>query len=252
MEKMLNNDKTSLKKVKNYLLVDVETCDNSRVIMELSCIVVNSRLAKSEEHCYIIQQVWENEEYRNGIYSKNKLEHWQELLDSGKAELISIYHLYHKINKIIKDKEITVFSAYNVNFDYSAIEKTYHRYGIDKRQNYKEENQLYKLDKFCLWNYAKKHYCSKDYVKWALKNKKFTPTLKLKSSAETLYQYLSENDYFIETHFGIEDLQIEYTILISSMIANTMDRNNAIELNKNGNWKTIESYRQELEEKGLI
>lgn len=250
--KTTKQDKTSLKKVNNNLLVDVETVNDQRIIMELSCLVVNSKLAITEQHCYIIQQVWENEEYRNGKYAKEKLAHWQEMLDNGTAELISIYHLYNKLNKLIKTKKITLFSAYNVGFDYKAIENTYHRYGIDKRPNYKEENQLYTLEKFCLWNYAKKHYCSKDYVLWALRNKKFTPTLKLRTNAETLYQYLTEKYNFIETHFGIEDLQIEYTIFITSVIQNTLDRNNALELNRNGNWQTIESYKKELEEKGWI
>ena len=139
-----------------------------------------------------------------------------------------------------------------MNFDFKAIERTYHRFGIDKRKDYQESNKIATLDKFCLWNYAKKIYCTKDYVKWAIENNKYTPKSKLKSSAESVYQYLVEKTNFAETHFGIEDLQIEYTILITSIIQNTLDRNNALTLNKNGNWQTIEQYRKELRTKGVI
>ena len=252
MEQNQNNDKTSLKKVSNYLLVDVETCDNSRVVMELSFLVVNKLFAKSKEQCYIVKEVWEDEKYRQGEYAIEKLAHWQEMLDTGKAELLSIYKIYDKINALIIDKNITIFSAYNVSFDFSAIEKTYHRFGIDKRKDYIETNKLLTLKKFCLWNYAKKIYCTKDYINWAIANHKYTAKNKLKSSAESIYQYLVERTNFVETHFGIEDLQIEYTILLASIIQNTLDRNNALILNKNGNWQTIESYRRELEIKGVI
>lgn len=250
MEIQNTKDKVSLKKTNNILLVDVETCNDQRIIMELSCLVVNNKLGISETHCFIIQQAWENNEYRQGKYAKGKLDKWQQMLDNGTAELISIYHLYNKLNKIIRDKKIKLFSAYNVNFDFKAIENTYHRYGIDKKPDYKETNLILQLDKFCLWEYARKHYCTKDYIKWAKQHNKFTPTFKIKSSAETLYQYITEQQNFVETHIGIEDLQIEYTILVSSMLANTLDRNNMIELNKNGNFWAVEQTRKELETTG--
>lgn len=245
-------DKTSLKKSNTYLLVDVETCNDQRIIMELSFLVINKLFGKKQEKCFIIKEVWENEEYRNGKYAIEKLAHWQEMIDNGKAQVISIYKLYDLINKTIIDKGINIFSAYNVAFDFNAIHKTYHRYGIDKRKDYKESNKLLGLQKLCLWNYARKIYCTKNYVKWALENGKLTPKSKIKSSAESLYQYLVENEEFVETHFGIEDLQIEYTIFVASIIQNTLDRNNNLILNKNGNWRTVETFKAEMKEKGLI
>lgn len=237
----------SLKKMKNNFLTDVETCNDQRIVMELSYLVVNKLFGKKQEKCFIIKEVWENEEYRNGKYAKEKLEHWQEMLDNGTAKLISIYELYKIINKTIEEENIETFSAYNANFDYNAILKTYHRYGLDKRKDYEKENKLLNLDLMCLWNYATKIYCSKEYVEWAIENKKFTPKGKIQSNAESIYQYLIENKFFVETHFGIEDLQIEYTILIASVIQNTMDRNNKIVLNQNGSWTTIEKFRKEIE-----
>lgn len=249
---IIKQDKTSLKKSNTFLLVDVETCNDQRIIMELSFVVVNKFFGRPTEKCYIVKEVWENEEYRQGKYAKEKLAHWQEMIDTGKAEVISIYKLYDIINKTISTRQINIFSAYNVSFDFNAIERTYHRYGIDKRKDYETSNKLLTLQKFCLWEYSKKIYCSKDYIKWALTNSKLTLTQKIKSSAESVYQYLIENVHFQETHIGIEDLQIEYTILIASILLNTLDRNNSIILNKNGNWQTVEAYAKELREKGQI
>ena len=73
-------DKTSLKKSNTYLLVDVETCNDQRIIMELSFLVINKLMGKKKEKCYIIKEVWENEEYRNGKYDL-------ELIPMGAARL---------------------------------------------------------------------------------------------------------------------------------------------------------------------
>lgn len=245
-------DKTSLKKVNGIFLTDVETCNKQRIIMEWSFVEVNGFMAKVKEECYIIKEVWENEKYRNSEFAINKLAHWQEMLDTGKAKLISIYKLYDRVNKLITERNLTLFSAFNVNFDFKAIEKTYHRFGIDKRKDYQESNKIATLKKWCLWEYSKKIYKTKPYIQWALANDKVTDKKNIKSNAETIYQFLTENQHFQETHFGIEDLQIEYTILMSSIYQNTLDRNNAIILNKNGSWQTVQAFRKELEEKGVI
>lgn len=244
---MEKRKKTSdLKKIGKAMLTDVETCDYSQIIMELSFLVVNQKFAKLQENCFIIKEVWENEEYRNGVFAKNKLEHWQEMLDNNTAQLISIYDLYKFINKTIKKEKITIFGAYNAQFDIRAIENTYHRFGIDKHKNYEKENQLLKLDIMCLWNYATRIYCSEDYVNWAIHNEKFTSTGKIQSNAQAVYQFLTQNNHFIETHFGIEDLQIEYTIYVASALQGTLANDSSIVLNKNGCWQLVERYRKEL------
>lgn len=241
-------DKTSLKKLDKSLLVDVETVNDQRIIMELSYNLLNDKLGIVEKKCYIIQQVWENEEYRQGKYAKEKLTHWQEMLDNGTAELISVYHLFNKLNKMIGTYKMKLFIAYNASFDKSAIKKTFHRYGCDKRG----ESLVDSMEIFDLWEYAKVHYKTLDFIKWALRNKKLTLKQKISTSAETLHSYICEQYGFIETHFGIEDLEIEYSILITSALANATNRNNNIELNKLGNWQTAEKVRKEMEEQGLL
>lgn len=74
--------------------------------MELSFLVINKLFGRKKEKCYIIKEVWENEEYRNGKYAKEKLAHWQEMIDNGTAEIVSIYRLYDIINKTIDEKAL--------------------------------------------------------------------------------------------------------------------------------------------------
>ncbi len=240
-------EKTSLKKINSNFLTDTETVNTQRIIMELSYFILNKFFAIKEQKCFIIKEVWENEEYRKGEFAIGKIDHWQEMLDNGTAKLISIYDLYWLLNRTIEEYGIKFFTAFNVCFDFDAIEKTYHRFGIDKRKNYKKENKILQLKKICLWKYAEKIYCTKDYINWAKENKKFTKTGIISSNAESVYQYLIDNEFFTETHFGIEDLQIEYAILMSSMYQNTTNRNNSVIVNKNGTWRTIENYRKSLE-----
>ncbi len=240
--------KTSLRRIKRALLVDVETCNYQQIVMEFSYYLLNEHNVPSEKKCYIIQQVWENEYFRNGLFSKEKLEHWQDMLDNGQAELISIYYLYNKVNKLIKDKKVQYFIGFNGFFDRGAMEKTYSYFKADTFK----ENLLCSLDVIDLWDYAKTLYTTTDYIKWALKNTMFTPKGKISTSVETLTKYLKEELGYSETHFGIEDLEVEYMIYTISQLTNTKKRNNSIDINVKGSWQTVEKQRLILETAGKI
>ena len=107
-------DKTSLKKSNTYLLVDVETCNDQRIVMELSFLVINKLFGKKQEKCFIIKEVWENEEYRNGKYAIEKLAHWQEMIDNGKAQVISIYKFFKELYKLLSLYSFNLHTYYNI------------------------------------------------------------------------------------------------------------------------------------------
>ena len=240
--------KVSMNKLGYHFLSDVETCDFKGMIMELSYYLLNEHHTIVEKKCYIIQQVWENDYYRQCTFAKDKLEHWQEMLDNGTAEIISVYHLFNKLNKIIKEKKIKYFMAFNGFFDSSKIDYTFTYF----KANATKENLISKLDILDLWDYSKCIFTTLDYIKWAIKNRMFTPTLKIKTSAEALTRYICEKNGFQETHFGIEDLEIEYAILMSSQLKNATRRKNSMELNKKGNWQLVEQARKKFVEQGKL
>lgn len=243
--------KTSLIKLENSLFIDTETVNNDRICMEVSFFILNGNFIPIEKHCYIIKEVWYNHAFRNGEYSQDKLDIWAQMLENGTAQLIGIDYLYNKLNQIIRHHDIKVMIAYNAMFDYQSVLTTFERYKHLIRL-YSDNSKYSQLDYLCIWEYAKVIYCTKEYIKWALENNFITPTGKVSTSAECVYRYLINDKYFIESHIGIEDLDIELKIFNTSIIKNATKRNNKVVLNKNGNWQTVERSRKLLEDKGKV
>lgn len=238
----------SMNKLGYHYLTDVETCDNLGMVMELSKYTLNKFHNRIDKKCYIIQQVWENEYFRNCQYAKGKLKRWQEMLDNGTAEIISVYHLFNKINKEITDKNIKYFMAYNGFFDKEKILYTFNYF----KANDKKESKLADLQVIDLWEYAKCIFTSLDYIKWAIANEKFTPKGKIQTNAEALKTYICETRGFVETHIGIEDLEIEYEILQTSLHESNKKRQTMINLNVRGSWQIVERARKQFALLGKI
>ena len=96
--------KKSLAKEKYLLLVDVETCNDNKIILDFSYMIISCKTGLVvERNTYIIKESWETRNIVNGIYSKPKKKDYQKMLKSNKAILIDKQHFYNKLNKLIKD-----------------------------------------------------------------------------------------------------------------------------------------------------
>lgn len=216
--------KISLGKITYILLVDVETCNDGKIILDFSYKIVSCKTGCIvEEGTFIIEESLKTKSIAYGIYSKNKLKRYRKMLKEGKATLISKQHLYNKLNKLIRDYDIKVFMAYNGKFDLEAIYNTFD-YQNKKMKLWKNKcwrkghlKPLFKnLDLLDLWTYASVFYKTKDYKDWYDKNIcVYSPTGNRKTNAEVMYKYLRENNLLCETHIGREDLDIEYQIFMA-------------------------------------
>lgn len=222
--------------MEGILLVDVETTNNQKHVIEVSFARINNKGMRTEKHNYIIKEMWESKR-RYGRYSNEKIDTWKQHIELGLIEVIPIKELRDKLNNV---KNIDLFSAYNVNFDIQALNITFELFGLECKK-------INEIQKFCLWHYAKSIYTTPDYIRWAIDNKALTPTGKISTNAENIYRYIVEQNGFSETHIAHEDLEIEEEILKCALISNTINRNNWLELNKNGSWQTVERTRKEMD-----
>jgi hypothetical protein len=230
---------TSIKKVKGILLVDVETTTLGKaIVMEIAFYTINKFGAITSKGHYILKEQWQSDYHRKGKFAEPKLAKWQQDIDNKITKVITTEKLAFILAQKIKKYNINIFSAYNANFDKTALANTFRQHRVF--------DPTRKLKLFCLWNYSKSIYGTKDYITWAIKNEKLTPTSKIKTSVEVVNQYLIENVYEQETHIAHEDLLIEYNILRSAIMQNTINRNNKLELEKNGHWGLVEDIRKQM------
>lgn len=216
--------KRSLRKEKYLLLNDNETCNNDKLILDFSYMIVNCKNGVVvEQKTYIVKEVWETRKLKNGIYAKSKKKKYAKMLREGKAELISKQGLYYRLNDLIKTYDITIFAAYNGGFDLEAIYNTFDYTNKRLKQWHNkcwrggEDKPLFlNLDLLDLWTYASEFYRKPHFKEWYDKNiKELTVSGNRKTTVEIMHKYLKDNNLLCETHYGIEDLAIEYEIFMA-------------------------------------
>lgn len=134
----------------------------------------------------------------------------------------------------IENYGITEIWAYNVAFDKSAIEDRLLGFSISKLMGF----EWYDIMKSAVHNL----YLSPKYVKFCTENGFVTEKGNLKSSAESGYAYISDNENFIEEHTGLADCKVEYKLYLKARAKKKKIKRN------NGDWRTLKNYR---ESKGL-
>ena len=103
--------------------------------------------------------------------------------------------------------------AYNATFDRNALNKTY-RYLTKSKTSVGSSHSKRKYTVYGLWR-CDTIFQQKTFRKIALRECWFTPSCRFFSSnAETAYKYISFNYDFEEEHKGIDDVRIEYEILL--------------------------------------
>lgn len=216
--------KVSLAKEKYLLLVDNETCNDDKIILDFSYNIVNAKTGQIvEKNTYIIKETWETPTLRNGIYSKDKVKDYRSMLKSNKATLITKQHLYYKLNYLIKHYGVNIFIAYNGVFDLESLYNTFDYTNKRMKQwqhkcwrNLANKPLFLKLDLLDLWTYASKYYRTKSFKNWYDKAiGVYGATGNRKTTAEIMARYLKENAVFQEAHKGLEDLEIEYSIFMA-------------------------------------
>lgn len=106
------------------------------------------------------------------------------------------------------EKKIDAALAYNSPFDQRTLKATV---GFEFTKPVKD-----------LWTAAAVYLCDEEYIKWARESGKVTDKGNIKTSAETVYQYISGVDDFEELHTAYQDTQCEKEIL-KQLIARGVD-----------------------------
>lgn len=211
-------------KRRNYIMViDTETAntiqtekgglDMSSVLMyDCGYQVIDKYGNIYARNSFVNKDIFINErELMRSAYYAKKIPQYCADIRAGVRKMASTYEIRKAILDDINRFDIKHVAAHNARFDYNALNVTqryvtksafryWFPYGIDFWDTMKmAESVILKMPtyrKFCeRYNY-------------------FTPTGKLKKTAEILYRFISKNPDFKESHTGLEDVEIESKILV--------------------------------------
>lgn len=205
---------------KKVLVIDVETIDIRRLdIYELGYALLDLETGEIETKGFVLKEVYEADLFPKAYFYKLKKDRYQQLLDNNTLELMTVEEAKNRLNKVFKEnrEDIAYISAFNMGFDMRALNFTFNKYLNREGKSQLTYEKFMKIGMkpidtavlFAVYestNGCYKCFCDKK------KSDFYTPKGNIKTTAEIVYKYVSNDLDFEEEHMGIYDAEIEANI----------------------------------------
>lgn len=212
---------------KNYLMfVDTETIGTLNVkesIMpfDISIKVVdlnNESIVYSK--CYIVRKFFNNKYVMMSTFSATKYDKYLEKIETDKSyKITSVSEISKDIEKVVAKYNIDTMVAHNGEFDKEACGRLFEEFGV--------KNPFKKLDLLDTMEVSKVITFSSEYADFCLDNRNrvnkqkescfITNSGRVRTTAQAIYCFITNNPMFEEEHTGLEDIDIEIEIFFNSI-----------------------------------
>lgn len=202
-------------KKKNILVLDVETAGSfgSPMVYDIGYIIADLHGNILEKRSYCIREIFVyRKDLMESAYYAEKVPQYREEIHAGQRKTTSFYEARQELLFLMKKYNVGEAYAYNMTFDHNALNKTLaHLTGGRYKHFFPISTKLY-----CIWSMAcDTIFQHKTFRKIALRECWFTASgAYFSSSAETAYRYIRLDYDFAEEHKGIDDVLIEYEVLL--------------------------------------
>ena len=172
--------------------------------------VVDTKGNVYEEYSFINTDIFFEKELMNSAYYKNKVPKYWEDIKAGRRKLANTYEIHRVFIDCINRYECKWITAHNTRFDYAVVNAT-------QRWTSKSKYRYFIPKNIEIWDTMR---MSRDvilkmptYRTFCEKHGLLTKNGRLSASAENLYRFIIKDASFVESHTGLEDVQIEREIL---------------------------------------
>ena len=240
-----------LQKVKYLMFIDTETIGSLFVQESVLPFEIGMKVYDLEnmkvvkEKSYLVRKFFNNKYIMLSTFSATKYPNYFEKLENDKRyKTMSVNDISKDIEKTIQRYGIKIMVAHNGNFDKTAMARLF--------EDFETNNPFKKLDLLDTMEISKIITFSKDYANYCIANKDILNSVKdscfitnsgrVRTTAQAIYSYLTQNPNFEESHTGLEDIDIEIEIFKASYqsLGNTL-----VNLNIAPSWR---DYAKVIEE----
>lgn len=235
--------KIDLKKERYLMFIDTETIGSLFVKESVLPFEIGMKVYDTEnkkivkEKSYLVRKFFNNKYIMLSTFSATKYPDYFEKLENDKRyKAYSVNDIARDIEKTISRYNIKVMVAHNGNFDKTAMARLFEDFGVD--------NPIENIDLLDTMEISKVITFSREYVDYCIANKDLLNDIKescfitnsgrVRTTAQAIYCYLTDNANFKEAHTGLEDIDIEIAIFNASMekLGNTI-----VNLNTAPTWR---------------
>jgi hypothetical protein len=203
----------------NYLMLDTETTNDIEcpLCYDVGFSVINDEGKTLEKHSYVVADIFLDKDLMDVAYFKDKIPTYWEDIKAGKRMLRRFATVRAIVRDVMAQYNINTVIAHNMRFDYCSTNTT-QRYLTCSKWRYFFP---YGTKFVCTLKMARATF-NKDekYIAFCEENNFVTKHGKPQLTAEVIYRYLTNNVEFVESHTGLEDVEIETEIFFACVQAN--------------------------------
>ena len=247
----MTTKKIDLKKEKYLMFIDTETIGTLNVKESILPFEIGMKVLDTEtnkivkEKSYLVRKFFNNKYIMLSTFSATKYPNYFEKLDNDKRyKTMSVNDISKDIEKTISRYAIKIMVAHNGGFDKNAMARLFEDFGVD--------NPFENIDLLDTMELSKVITYSKDYANYCINNKDILNSMKescfitnsgrVRTTAQAIFAYLSDNANYQEEHTALEDIDIEIEIFKASVekLGNTI-----VNLNTTPTWKDFSKVIEE-------
>ena len=218
----IKNENRIDRRISYKIMLDTETCNtlvdekgnlnmSNVLVYDLGFAVIDKRGKVYESHSLIIKDIFfEEKELMKSSYYAMKIPMYLEPIAQGERKVVSFYEARQILIETMKKYETNVVVAHNSYFDYNALTVTQRWLTKSKyRTFFPSGTEIWDTMKMARDVVAK----TPTYIRFCQENGYLTKRNQVRLTAEILYRYISKDNEFVESHTGLEDVEIERQIL---------------------------------------
>ena len=199
-----------------YIVLDTETTNSLEdpIAYDIGFAVIDENGKVYAKFSFVVAEVFLDKELMANAYFADKIPQYWKDIEDGERELRKLSTIRQTLNRVCEEFEVEAIIAHNARFDYrsTAITQRYltsskYRYflpyGVELWDSLKMAREVFKNDE--------------EYAEFCYKNDYLTSRGVRRYTAEILYRFITNDNSFIESHTGLEDVMIEKDIFVECM-----------------------------------
>lgn len=201
-----------------FIVFDSETTNSidDPLCYDIGFAVIDVEGRVYEQHSYVVADIFLDDELMRSAYFADKIPTYWEDIKEGRR-LLRQFKTIRRIFRETCDKyNIKKVIAHNARFDYRSANLT-QRFLTGSKYRYFFPYGVEFIDTLKM---AKATFNDEKYNSFCYYNDYLTKRGKNRYTAEIIYRYLTNNNNFIESHTGLEDVLIEKDIFVYCMRSN--------------------------------
>ena len=190
-----------------------------------------------KEKSYLVRKFFNNKYVMFSTFSATKYGKYLELVESDKRyKIMGVKDIALDIEKMVSRYNIKIMVAHNGMFDKNAINQLFNEFGASNPIEQINLLDTMEISKIITFSSEYANYCLAHRERLNSMNEScfITNSGRVRTTAQAIYCYITNNAEFEEAHTGLEDIDIEISIFENSL---ARLGNSLVNLNVAPSWK---------------